>query len=107
MSEEETVPEFKFDADHKFVKGEKIYVIDENKYDIYEAEIQDVIDGKFKIHYPDYPQDDKTYDDSKRFLLRNDENKAIFDEQEKIRLEKEQEEEEEEEEKKEEEEKEE
>lgn len=93
MSDEET-PNFEFDEKHTFVKGEKIYAIDDNGFDIYEAEIEDIKDGKYKIHYPEYPDDDKEVENTKTLLVRSEANKKIYDEQEKVRVERENEEEE-------------
>ena len=86
MSGEEEAPKFVFDPTHVFEKGEKVYVIDVNGFDIYAAEIQEVTESSWKIHYPEYPEDDFTATDTKRILVQNEENKKIFQEQEDIRV---------------------
>ena len=86
MSEEEKPPQFVREPDHKFVQGEKIYVIDPNGFDIYVAEILTYRNGNYSIHYPQYPSDDFTTNDTSRFLVINDANRQIFEDQESIRV---------------------
>ena len=80
-------PKFERVKNHKFEKDEKIYVIDENGYDIYEAIIKDINENNYSIHYPDYPQDDKIFDNIKNFLVITPKNEKIFKKQDQIRLE--------------------
>ena len=94
--EEEKPPQFVREPDHVYTKGEKIYVIDVNGFDIYAAEIKDITETSWSVHYPDYPEDDFTANDTKRFLTINEENKKIFEDQESVRKCKELEEEDEE-----------
>jgi len=99
------LPQFERVAEHVYQKGEKIYVIDENDYDIYAAHIHDVKENAWDIHFPEYPDDDKVFNTTSRFLVSTPVNDKIFEEQDKIRLELEKETEDEEEEFQEEEEK--
>ena len=92
MSDEEK-PQFSKEPDHKFVEGEKIYIIDPNGFDIYQAEIRSYRNGTYDIHYPQYPSDDFTTTDTSRFLVINEANQAIFNDQESVRVAKEIEEE--------------
>ena len=85
MSSEDEIPAFVKDPEHKFVTGEKIYVIDENGFDIYAAELRTVTENSWEVHYPQYAEDDFTAKDTTRFLVINEENKKIFEEQESIR----------------------
>lgn len=79
------LPNFSRHEGHEFKDGEQIYVIDPNKYDIWAAEIQSVTDKGYKIHYPDYPDDDCLVEDASSFLVKDDVNTKIFKSQEKIR----------------------
>ena len=88
-SSDEEPPKFEQPEGHEYKEGEKIYVLDDNKFDIYEAEIKAVKDGKYDVHYPDYPDEDFTAENTERFLPITDANKAIYDEQEEERLKKE------------------
>lgn len=93
---DDPAPEFEFVADHKFAKGEKVYVIEPNGYDIWEAEINEVkSNGTYAVHYPAFPEDDcDISEEDKRILVQTKKNKKIFDEQEEVRNEKEEESEE-------------
>ena len=84
-------PDFERDENHQFRLGDRVYVIADNEYDIYEAEITAVNDGSFSVHYPEYPDDDT--DVGEEYVLPvTERNQKIFDEQEEIRKEKEREE---------------
>ena len=96
MSDSEKPPEFVREPEHKFTEKEKIYVIDPNGFDIYEAIIKKINNGSYEIDYPQYPSDNFTTTDTGRFLVINDANKAIYENQETLRLAKDIEEEEEE-----------
>ena len=98
MAEEEEEPEFQFEysPEHKYQIGEKIYVIDPNGYDIWEAEIVEIGTTSWFVHFPDYPEDDGQYETPDQFLLRTEKNRSIFEKQEKARKENQEEEEEEE-----------
>ena len=91
----EQKPQFDRDPFHKFAENEKIYVIDDNGFDIYEAIIKQVRNGIiYDVEYPDYPDDNFSTVSTARFLLRTEKNKAIYEQQEAIRVAKEYEEEE-------------
>lgn len=91
---EEREPPFEFVPDHPFKKGEKVYVIDPNGYDIWEGQITDVKDNTYHVHYPEYPEDDGPITETaKRVLVQTKRNKDIFTKQEKIRAERENQEE--------------
>ena len=94
----EEIPKFDKDPKHVWKKGEKLFVIDTNGFDIYEAELKYVSPIAWHVHYPDYPEDDFTARSTERFLVMNETNLKIFDEQQNIRACKAAEEEEEEEE---------
>lgn len=90
---DEPAPEFDR-AEHTFTKGEKVYVIDPNGYDIWEAEITEVKENSVSVHYPEYPEDDgEIQNDTKRVLAQSKKNKKIFEDQEAVRNEKDNEEE--------------
>ncbi|KAH0789799.1 Mitotic apparatus protein [Histomonas meleagridis] len=72
--------------DQQFEVGQKIYVIDPNEFDIYEAQISAIDGNKYQIHYPDYPDDDGEIEGTKRFLIKTEKNNKIFEEQDRIRL---------------------
>jgi hypothetical protein len=77
----------RFDAveGHEFKPKEKVFVIDPNDFDIWEAIIVSVKDGKYKVHYPDYPQDDQEFEDASRLLADTRTNRRIFNSQEAAR----------------------
>ena len=75
---------------HVFKKGETVYVIDGNEFDIYEAKITQINGDKYTIYYPDY----ELYEviiDTRRLLPKNTKNNKEFKRQERIRLKKEKE----------------
>lgn len=78
-------PKFSREDTHVYMKGEKIYVVDNNEFDIYEAVVQDIVDGTYKIHYPDYPDEDFSTKSTASFLVQNAVNNEIYEQQEKIR----------------------
>ena len=86
--EEEKPPEFEYAKGHKFAENEKVYVIDPNKFDIWEGEVEKVVEDGYAIHYPDYPDDDETIkgdDIEARILQRSEKNVKIYEDQEKAR----------------------
>ena len=95
MSEDKQ-PVFVHEEGHEWTQGEKIYVLDRNKFDIYEAEIKEIKQIKnkneYSIHYPEYPDDDFVAKTTTRFLVQNEANKKIFEEQEAVRRKKDEEE---------------
>ena len=74
--------------DHVFQKGETVYVLDDNKYDIYAAEITEITDEGYNVYYPDYEVDELVTDQD-RLFPKTINNNRIFNSQEKIRLQKE------------------
>ena len=90
---EDENPDFERDENRQFRVDDKVYVIADNQYDIYEAEITAVNDGSYSVHYPEYPDDDTDVDEESLLPI-TERNQRIFEEQEQIRREKEREEEE-------------
>ena len=82
---EDEAPQFDR-AKHDFAVGEKVYAIDHNGYDIYKAEIVNMVGDKIAIHYPDYPNDDEELTGTDRLLVMSDANRVIFEAQEKVRV---------------------
>lgn len=77
-------PKFEFVKDYEFTEGEKVYVIDENKYDIYEGLIKNIDgDGVFSIHYLEWPDDDCTLTEGDNcvFIAKAKKNDRIFRDQ--------------------------
>ena len=74
-------------TDHTFQKGEKVYVIDNNLYDIFEAEITDINDDGYDVYYPDYETDEIV--GVERLLPKTNKNNAEYERQERIRVQKE------------------
>lgn len=82
---EEEIPKFDIVEDHEFQVKEKILVIDPNGFDLWEGEIVAIEDGKYSIHYPEFPDDDETVEDTARLLVKNRVNTRIFNNQEASR----------------------
>ncbi|KAK8834377.1 hypothetical protein M9Y10_027685 [Tritrichomonas musculus] len=80
-------PDFDYPKSQKiYHKGEEVYVIDKNKFDIFKAVITHVHgQNKYVVHYPDFPQDDEIVNDRSRILSKTKTNNKIFREQEFIR----------------------
>jgi hypothetical protein len=78
-------PKFEYTPDHSFHPKEKIFVIDKNGFDIWEAEIVDIESGTFSVHYPAFPEDDEKISDSNRILVDTRVNRRIFNTQESNR----------------------
>ena len=81
----EDIPKFDIVADHEFQAKEKVLVIDPNGFDLWEGEIMSVEDGKYSIHYPEFPDDDEVMEDTSRLLVKNRINNRIFNNQEASR----------------------
>jgi len=81
-------PDFERDPDRQFRAGEKVYAIDTNLFDIYDAEVTGVTEDGIQIHYPDWSDDDGEIE-IERLLCQTARNSAIFREQNAIRGEKE------------------
>ena len=77
--------EFSIEEDHNFTPKEKVLIIDSNGHDLWEGEIVSIEDGKYKIHYPEYPEDDETLEGTSRILVSNRTNRYIFNTQEASR----------------------
>ncbi|KAH0789401.1 Mitotic apparatus protein [Histomonas meleagridis] len=75
-------PKFEIDNDHEFKPKEKVLVIDKNEYDLWEGEISSIEGGVYKIHYPEFPDDDEELNDTSRLLVRTRKNLSIFRSQE-------------------------
>ena len=80
-----TAPEFEHIEDHEFKEKEKVYVIDANEYDIYEATIKSIEGLHYTVHYVDYPGEDETLDGTTRILPLSRINTRIFRQQEAAR----------------------
>ena len=74
--------------DHVFEKGETVYVIDSNEFDIYSAKITAIDGDKYTVYYPDY-ETDEVVTETIRMLPQTQKNNAEFNRQEAIRLRKE------------------
>jgi hypothetical protein len=79
------VPAFEKVEGHEFAVGESVFVIDQNGYDIWEAQVVAVVGDKIAVHYPEYPEDDEELTGTDRLLVATDANKAIFTEMEETR----------------------
>ena len=78
-------PNFERDDSHIFRTGENVLVIDPNGYDLWEATIRSVDDGRYSLHYPEFPSDDEVVEGTSRILVRNRTNARIFKQQEATR----------------------
>lgn len=78
-------PKFERVEDHQFKEGEDIYMIDPNGFDIYKAQIVKIEGTQYKIHYPEYPEDDETVENTERILALSRVNTRIFNTQEAAR----------------------
>lgn len=96
---EDDTPGFERVEDHEFQKGEEVYMIDPNGFDLWEGVVEGVDGDKISIHYPEFPEDDETVEGTERVLVKTDVNKEIYNKQEEVRKLKMEEEEEENEEK--------
>ena len=77
-------PEFDFTAPSEFEVGDKVFAIDKNKYDIYQAEIKKVVGPHlYEVIYPDYETEETV--EQERILVRNEVNLKIYEEQERVR----------------------
>jgi hypothetical protein len=92
---DESVPEVDSGGEHEYTIGEKVYVFDENGFDIYEGNVEDIKNRLLFISYPEWPEDQGWVKRS-RVIPITERNEAIFAEQQRIRKEKEEEEDEEE-----------
>jgi hypothetical protein len=80
-----TKPAFEIVKDHEFKVREKVFVIDPNGFDIWEAVIVNANDGKIALRYPEYPADNEEFEDTARILVDTRVNRRIFNAQEATR----------------------
>jgi hypothetical protein len=78
-------PKFEVVENHEFNPKEKVFVIDPNGFDLWAAVILAIDDGKYKLHYPEYPHDDQELDGISRILVDTRANRRIFNAQESAR----------------------
>jgi hypothetical protein len=78
-------PDFEVVPDHEFKVKEKVLVIDANGYDLWEGVITSTENGRFAVHYPEFPEDDQELEDSSRILVDTRVNRRIFNTQEAAR----------------------
>lgn len=79
-------PEFDIIPDHEFKEGEKVYVIDPNGYDMWEAIILKKNKDKFSVHYPEYSDDDEELTGTARMLVKNKNNIELYKKMEEQRM---------------------
>ena len=79
-----TTPEFDLTAPSEFQVGDKVFAIDKNKYDIYQAVVKKVVGPNlYDVVYPDYETEETV--EQERILVRNEKNTKIYEEQERVR----------------------
>lgn len=78
------LPNFERDENHEWRVNERVYVLEENEFDIFEAIITAVYEDGYDVHYPEWEDDDTTVT-ADRLIAITARNRAIFEEQEKIR----------------------
>jgi hypothetical protein len=78
-------PKFERVKDHAFDVKEKVFVIDKNGFDIWEAEITQIQNGTYAIHYLEFPDDDENLTETNRILVNTRVNHRIFNQQESDR----------------------
>jgi hypothetical protein len=78
-------PDFEIVAEHDFKPKEKVLVIDQNGYDLWEGVIKAIKGEKISIHYPEFPGEDEDFDDTTRILVDTRINRRIFNTQEAAR----------------------
>lgn len=79
-------PNFERSKKPYFNKNEEVFVIDKNRFDIWEGVISKRIYGnKYSVHYPSFPQDDEIIKGIRRILPKTKKNIDIFREQERLR----------------------
>ena len=72
-----------------FKKADFVYVLDQhNLYDMFKAEIKDITENGFYIHYPEFPEDDEVAS-PQRILPLTPKNNEEYERQQKIREQKE------------------
>ena len=80
------IPHFSRRWDEKIHEGQKVYVIDHNGYDIYEAVIEVIYSSptRYLVFYPEYETREEIFDKN-LILCQNKINRSIFTSQENIR----------------------
>ncbi|KAH0789817.1 Mitotic apparatus protein [Histomonas meleagridis] len=78
-------PKFSIEENHEFLPKEEVLIIDKNGVDLWKGEIVSIKDGKYKIHYPEYPEDDEELEGTSRILVKNRANTYIYNTQEASR----------------------
>ncbi|OHT04007.1 hypothetical protein TRFO_28610 [Tritrichomonas foetus] len=89
-------PKFDRPEGYTFKEEEEVYMIDPNGFDLWEGVITKIVEDKYAIHYPEFPQDDEEVTGTDRILPRTDKNKDLYRRMENNRKSNEEEEEEEE-----------
>jgi hypothetical protein len=77
-------PSFERDPTHQFSLREAVYVIDDNRYDIWEAQIKKLTPKRIFVSF-DHNGDDDQWVTKPHVLVKNEGNTAIFRDQERIR----------------------
>ena len=67
---------------HEFKVRERVYVLDPNNYDVWEAVIKSMDGNKIELHYPDFPTSDEVVENEDRIFVQTKENTRIFRKQE-------------------------
>jgi hypothetical protein len=68
-----------------FSPNNEIYVIDENKVDLWRAKIKKVFKKGYLVHFEDTDQADAKFPHASRLLAKTDTNNGIYQEQARIR----------------------
>ena len=71
------VPPFDRPEGHVFQEEENVFVIDPNGFDIWEAQITKIVNDRYAVHYPEYPQDDEELTTA-RLLVASEKNQELF-----------------------------
>jgi hypothetical protein len=77
-------PSFEYELGHEFHRGEAVYIIDRNDYDIWEARVKKCGPKRILVSCDD-EIDNNQWIKTKRVLVQSEVNIAIFREQERIR----------------------
>jgi hypothetical protein len=78
-------PAFEIIEGYQFSRGERVFVIDPNGFDLWEGVISSVNKGIPTIRYLDGDAIDEKISDKSRILAKTETNQEIFDSQEAIR----------------------
>lgn len=73
-----------FEDGHEFGSDEKVFLLDQNNFDIFTGIVTKVLEASIKVFYPDFEKDEEIMD-TKRILPRSIRNQKIFKFQEEIR----------------------